>query len=268
MHNSDLDVNQEYLLQEQYKDGSIFAERGRIMQDLGIDLSTWYRQIFERIVLVPGSRVLELGCGPGYLWQNNLDRLPSDSEITLSDFSPGMLSAAQHTLGSQSQRFRFQVIDAQAIPFAAAHFDVVIANLMLYHVPDRPRAISEIARVLKPGGHFYAATFSQSVWSAHLDQLVRDAGIATWMMNSSHFSMENGAEQLAPYFSQVTLHPLKSQTMSMGAQPLVEFIRTGTAKADWDEAKFQHLHQLIEQTLVQDGPMTLTMGVGVFDGLV
>ncbi len=78
--------------------------------------------------------------------------------IALSDFSPGMIEEAQHNLADAGRPFAFERIDAQAIPFADASFDMVIANHMLYHVPDRPQALAEIRRVLRPGGRLYAAT--------------------------------------------------------------------------------------------------------------
>ena len=47
-------------------------------------------------------------------------------------------------------RFAYEIIDAQAIPYGTQRFDIVIANHMLYHVPDRAQAIAEMRRVLKP----------------------------------------------------------------------------------------------------------------------
>src|SRR5437868_570166 len=58
-------------------------------------------------------------------------------QITLSDFSPGMLQEARQNLAGSPQSFSFQVIDAQSIPLDAGSCDCVIANHMLYHVPDR-----------------------------------------------------------------------------------------------------------------------------------
>jgi len=69
-----------------------------------------------------------------------------------------MLEEAQESLHDSLCPFTFAVVDAQAIPYPDAHFDAIIANHMLYHVPDRPKALAEIRRALKPGGHFYAST--------------------------------------------------------------------------------------------------------------
>ena len=47
-----------------------------------------------------------------------------------------------------------ELIDIQQIPYPDGSFDTAIANFMLYHVPDLPRAIGEVRRVLRPGGRF------------------------------------------------------------------------------------------------------------------
>jgi len=93
-----------------------------------------------------------------WLWRKNIVRIPTTWDITLSDFSAGMVHEAQQQLRGTSHPFTFAVIDAQAIPYPEAAFDAVIANHMLYHVPDRAAALAEMKRVLKPGGHVFAST--------------------------------------------------------------------------------------------------------------
>src|SRR5438128_5363777 len=88
----------------------------------------------------------------------DISRIPAEWDITLSDFSQGMLDEARQRLRESPHQFVFAVVDAQAIPYPDQVFAAVIANHMLYHVPDRPTALAEIRRVLKPGGHFYAST--------------------------------------------------------------------------------------------------------------
>ena len=55
----------------------------------------------------------------------------------------------------------YRVIDIQDIPYAEGEFDAVIANMMLYHVPDLNRGLSEVRRVLKKDGTFYCATYGE-----------------------------------------------------------------------------------------------------------
>ena len=61
-----------------------------------------------------------------------------------------MLVSVQQHLAAQLPVADYAVLDLQALPFPEACFDAVIANHMLYHVPDRPRALAEVQRVLKP----------------------------------------------------------------------------------------------------------------------
>jgi ubiquinone/menaquinone biosynthesis C-methylase UbiE len=79
---------------------------------------------------------------------------PSRS-LTLADSSDGMLRAARVSLGN---RVEYVLADVGALPFPDATFDVVVANHMLYHMPDRPRAFAEIQRVLAPAGAFHCST--------------------------------------------------------------------------------------------------------------
>src|SRR5262245_4726991 len=91
-------VDRQYLLNEQYKDASNLNTRLQFFQRFSTNAVDQYRWIFDHFKLAPSSRILELGCGSGLLWQNNLDRVPPDWTITLSDFSSGMLQEAQYNL--------------------------------------------------------------------------------------------------------------------------------------------------------------------------
>ena len=125
------------------------------------------RHLTDRYTLVEGSRILEVGCGPGMLWRKNLDRIHPEWRVCLADFSPGMIRTAQSHILPVHPHFTTAGLDIQHIPFSEASFDVIIANHMLYHVPDHPKAFGEIRRLLKPGGRFYASTNGQT----HLQEM-------------------------------------------------------------------------------------------------
>jgi len=262
MHQPDT-TNQHYLLNEQYKDASNFNERLQAIQNLSIQQIDWYKWIFGLITKTPTSRVLELGCGPGYLWKNNLEQIPLDWDITLSDFSPGMLKEAHNNLRHCSRHFTFQLIDAQEIPFEDARFDIVIANLMLYHVPDRTSALAEIKRVLKPHGIFYAATITETAL-ASLDKFLHAAGLPTWEEVFS-FSLENGANQLASWFAHIKRSRLDNTLVVKEVEPLVALIRSGVPRSDQNEASFQRLREILQQEISQQGAIYINMDIGLFE---
>src|SRR5579859_2254301 len=144
-------------LAAQYHDATNLRARQQIYPTVN-GRNPWHRWVFEQLVIPAGGRLLELGCGPGALWVENDERLPADWSVTLTDRSPGMVTEAQRSLEHTGHPFAFAVADAEAIPFPDGSFDAVVANHMLYHVPDKPRAFVETRRVLRPGGRLYAAT--------------------------------------------------------------------------------------------------------------
>ena len=133
-------------------------------------------------------RVLEVGCGWGELaeWIAR----ETAAEVVAIDLSPHMVRLARERGVAAS------VADVQALPFADGAFDVVVAAWMLYHVPNLARGLTEIARVLRPGGRLVAATNSIS----HLHELRELVGSGPSTLT---FSRETGDELLRHGFAVV-----------------------------------------------------------------
>src|SRR5437879_326042 len=93
--------DQEYLLNEQYKDATNFSARVELNRRFSVNRYGWHRWVFDQLHVDEGGSVLELGCGPGWLWSGNQQRIPASWQITLSDFSPGMLHEARQRLGEE-----------------------------------------------------------------------------------------------------------------------------------------------------------------------
>ncbi len=102
------------------------------------------------------ERTLEIGAGTGY-FTLNLMAAGLIGEATCSDISPGMLA----TLSANAERMGLELTtrpaDAERLPFADASFDLVLGHAVLHHIPDLPRAFTEFARVLAPGGEIMFA---------------------------------------------------------------------------------------------------------------
>lgn len=260
--------DQSYLLTEQYKDATNLKARIRLHVLFSTNKTSWNRWAFEQFDMAPGSRILELGCGPGYFFKQNLDRIPPGSQITLSDFSSGMLQEAQNTLANSAHPFTFKVIDAQSIPFEDHSLDYVIANHMLYHVPDRPRAFAEIRRILKPGGRFYAATNGET-HVQEIGQLMRRVYMSSFIgvldKNDKHpFSLENGAGQLAPWFDSIEVRRFENELVVTEAEPLIAFILSRMPRSTVDAEQLQLLRTLIDQELAEHEAIHITQDMGVF----
>jgi SAM-dependent methyltransferase len=257
--------DQAYLLNSQYKDATNFSARINLHRLFGVNKYGWHHWVFDQFKLDEGSKLLELGCGPGLLWLSNLERIPASWQITLTDFSPGMLQAARQRLGEE--RFAYKVADAQALPFGDASLDAVIANHMLYHIPDLPRALAEIRRVLKPAGRFYASTFGRE-HMRELDELIwKRWPDLPWkgLGNSSPFVLEDGHEVLASFFVQVTLHLYEDALEVTEAEPLAAYALSCRLGSLLSSQKREALTGLIKQELAERGTLHITNASGMFE---
>lgn len=200
----------EQLAGGQYRDEANLRARAALHERFGTG-APWHPWVFGLLPVEPELRVLELGCGGGRFWQANARRVPSGWHLTLTDLSPGMLEATAATLGAAGLLPRLERLDASRLVddarFPDDAYDVVLANHMLYHVPDLERTLRGVRRVLRPGGRLFAATNGAD----HLTELWELARAelppGRWTDRGSlAFELENGAAWLEPHFASVTLH--------------------------------------------------------------
>lgn len=195
----------DYLQKNQYRDSSNLDARAALHRQFSTAVSDWQPWVFELLRLEPGMRVLECGCGPGWLWRQNVDLIPADCHITLTDLSPGMVAEAEVALAESGHRFDFQPANIQALEFADGTFDVVVANHMLYHVPDPGLALGEFRRVLRPDGVALIATNAPGHMH-QLNEVVSEVfGPQTLGLNSA-FAIDNGEAMLRGHFGAIIWH--------------------------------------------------------------
>lgn len=258
-------ANQQYLLSGQYQNAEKLNVRIQLHQRFSQNKYDWQRWVFDQLAFTPGGAVLELGCGPAYLWQRNLDRLPIDGTITLSDFSTGMLDEARQTLAESSYPFNFQIIDAQAIPLPDQSLDIVIANHMLYHVPDRQKALAEIRRVLKPTGRFYAATNGRDNLFEIRELFHHVAGNYLWgEQGQLAFHLESGEQELHQHFGTVEIIHNDDQLVVTEAQPLIDYMLSGSAGKDLTDEQKAQLAEVIEYQIATQGAIHIQKISGLF----
>lgn len=118
-----------------------------------------WRAVAGRVVLpwtlrglVPEGDVLEVGAGSGAMAAELLDR-HAGVTMTVTDYDPAMVDAAAGRLARFGDRATVRQADATALPFPDGSFDVVLSWVMLHHTLDWEAALSELVRVLRPGGH-------------------------------------------------------------------------------------------------------------------
>jgi SAM-dependent methyltransferase len=96
------------------------------------------------------KHILDAACGNGRYSKFLLRQADPDAVLTAFDLSPAMLRRARAHL--KSDRFSFAVADLTRLPYANDSFDAVVCGWVLEHLPDPRSGLSELARLLRPGG--------------------------------------------------------------------------------------------------------------------
>lgn len=257
-----------YLRSQQYRDASNLDARIQLHQRFSTNHYDFHRWVFDHVldVLAQDGEVLEVGCGSGELWRKNLDRLPAGWHVTLTDFSPGMVEAARRVVAGHEDQFDVLEANIQELPFAGGSFDVAIADHMLYHVPDRERALAELHRVLRPGGRLFAATNGMGHMRGMSELVTPYAHIATPDRSNYErgFGLENGAEQLARHFSRVNLDRYEDGLVITEAGPLMAYILSMPMDAVPPQTDIDRLARDIEERIAADGAIRIAKETGLF----
>lgn len=124
--------------------------------------------VLSDLLPLEGLNIIELGCGNARLARQLLQAFPT-SQVTGLE-----VDVRQHAknLAGPQERLSFVAAGAQSIPFPDASFDLALMLKSLHHVPLAvlDQALSEVARVLRPGGHLYV---SEPVYDGPLNEIVR-----------------------------------------------------------------------------------------------
>lgn len=254
-----------YLQNDQYRNADNLNARISLHERFSTNPQGWFAWLWDTLANLPAqAKVLELGSGTGALWMACPEQIPAGWSITISDFSAGMVDAAWRNLITLGRGFKFEQIDAQAIPYPEGTFDILLANFMLYHVPDRPRALAEIRRVLRPGGHLVAATAGTNHlkemgdWFARLDPTLETAAFRNL------FALENGSEQLEPFFGPIEIRRYPDSLRITEIPPLMAYLRSTSKFGDAPESIFAQLEQELTAELEAKGEIFITKDSGLF----
>lgn len=216
-------------IENQYGDSQNLSARANLYRRFSTNRYRWFDWVFDRLELAENSNILELGCGHGLLWRECIDRVHPTWTVMLSDLSCGMVAEAKRELGHACEaKFRFVVIDAQMIPLQTGLFDLVIANHVLYHVPNRQRALKEIHRVLKPSGRLLAATVGEG-HLAEIRSLIHrfDPRLLERDQDALFgFSLQGGQSELATIFDTVKLDRYDDSLIVTEVDPLLDYVRS------------------------------------------
>ncbi len=209
------------MVSRQYADSRQLRTRVSLHEKYSVNRQGYEHWIFAQYVLERGMRILEVGCGRGTLWANHWEALPEGCQLVLTDFSPGMVNEAKERVPA-ADFVRIEQADIQHLPYEDGSFDMVVANMMLYHVPDMDAGLREAQRVLRPGGWFCCTTYGEDGIGQYLKSEL--AGLVQMEAPSTAFTLQNGAQRLEQHFARVERRDYEDALEVTDAGDLVDYL--------------------------------------------
>ncbi len=231
-------------------------------------------EIMRRLPLASGEQLLDVGCGSGALLIGLAKRFPTAHLVGL-DIAPGVYAHAAVTAEQQHLAIQFTTGNVQDLPFKSQSFDHVTAIHMIYHVPDVQRGLSEIARVLKPGGMVLLTVNSQDSMP-RMRMLKREAaqlmGIPLYSQADDRFNTELGKAQLQQHFADVRLKTFPSTIRLRDPEPYVRYFdstrpfwQPTPSDHIWDQA-LAMIQEQVRTQIEQTGAFEDSKTFGIFTG--
>jgi len=137
--------------------GQVSTAAAEVYEELFVPalFSQWAPRVADALELAPGQRVLDVACGTGVFTREAATRIAPDGSIVGVDINEGMLAVAARN----APELEWRRAAAETLPFADGSFDRVANLFGLMFFEDRSRAISEMLRVLRPGGRLVVAVW-------------------------------------------------------------------------------------------------------------
>lgn len=214
-------------VRQQYATDEALRIRQEIHEKYTVPQNNFVEWVLKNIAWRGDETVLDVGSGVGSYYKA-LQAIAPKSQYVGVDLSAGML--ASHPAKGGVAR-----ADALQLPFPNQTFDVVMANHMIYHLPDIDAGIEEFRRILKPNGVLLVATNGVEnmpelkVLMRRAVVLLARAGamqVQPPSPSSERFALENGTRYLHRYFYAVMRCDLPSKLVFPSVEPMMDYLQS------------------------------------------
>ena len=246
-------LTKEYLKKLQYGTTKNLEARIKIHQLFSTNAESLHTWAGKLMPIEGPVKVLEVGCGTGIFWKENLQRLPRGSELTLTDFSEAMVEKAR---GNFTEPFiGVEIADIESLRYANDSFDVVIAHHLIYHASDKQKAFSEIKRVLRSKGFVSITTNSERHMRIVYDIGKRlDKNFPTDRIIDS-FTEEIADTMLPKYFPNIEKHVQEDLLKVDDLKFLIDYVASGVTPRDMSVADdfYERYAKIVKEEMDEKG---------------
>lgn len=196
----------------QYADDEKLRVRIEMHQRYSENRVPFLQWLLAVVTAQAGQRLLDVGSGPG---QMHADL--SGVTVTALDLSAGMLAKVKVPAVQA---------DAQHLPFADASFERVMANHVLYHVPDMAQAMREMRRVARPGGRVVITTNSRTTMRPLFemaDAVAKELGVEGYQTVALRFGLED-IDLVRSVFSTARVEVFEDAFRFLSPEPVLAYV--------------------------------------------
>lgn len=253
-------INNSKVVSEQYNTADNLNTRISLHEKYSVNKQGFNNWIFSNYEISSDIEILELGCGTGALWKSKLPLSVNGVKIILTDFSEGMVSAVKESF-KDCEDISYDVVNIENIPYGEGRFDRVIANMMLYHVPDIEKGLSEVKRVMADGGYFYCATYGENGIIPYIAALLKEYGVTD--STNRNFTLQNGEGLLRKYFSQVRRLEYEDSLRVTDIDDLLDYIFSMSGMLSVARLERHTVRALLEKNMI-NGVLNIPKEYGMF----
>ncbi len=257
------ETNKEDEIAKNYLAATTLEKRRKLHQRYTTNPTNWYQWVATNIDFSKVTKLLEIGCGDGDLWKWITISL-RNREITLSDVDQKKLEVARNSLGNE---YSYLKMNGEELLFKNQYFDALLANYVLPYTKDVNKVISEVSRVLKKDGLFYATTFGKAHMQEIHDVIKQYDEKIKLKENTGYkaFGIDNGRQILEKYFKDIRYIGYQDVLQITNVDDLLDYIYSCID----DQRSMQRInHRLLKEYLVnkinEDGHIIVTKELGMY----
>ncbi len=246
----------------------IRQEAHRLYSEGGLPLAQW---LLPMLAPAPSQTVLDVGCGSG-MYHTELAEM--GVRVVGLDLSYGMLTQIRKQTAADGRQAEVVQATAERLPIATETYARLMANHMLYHVPDQLAALREMRRVLKPGGRLIITANSADAYAA-LYAIHEDAAHAlgyTSQRSVNDAFNSNHIARVRTVFPNAEVHishgafvfPDADAALRFYASMMIDSLTDMPADRSHRQALLPLVRTRIEAIIAREGVLRVPKGVACF----